>query len=80
MHKLLNRPHFTTGTAPQPPLQTASCWGVLGVCPGAGVKAIRAGLSESLSRLRRRGATLDELREADPAARECLSRLASGAW
>jgi hypothetical protein len=73
-------PAPTTGTVPEPPLQTASCWGVLGVCPGSGLKAIREGLDEVLSRLRRRGATLDELREAEQAARECLSRLASGDW
>ncbi|MBV8317952.1 MAG: hypothetical protein JO116_22770 [Planctomycetaceae bacterium] len=73
-------PPPTTGTTPEPPLQTASCWGVIGVCPGSGAKAIKAGLNETLARLRRRGAPLAELREADQAARECLSRLASGAW
>jgi hypothetical protein len=73
-------PAPTTGTTPEPPLQTASCWDVLGICPGSRARAIKEGLNETLARLRRRGATLDELREADQAARECLSRLASGAW
>jgi hypothetical protein len=73
-------PPPTTGTTPEPPLQTASCWDIIGVCPGSGLKAIKAGRNATLARLRRRGAPLAELREADQAARECLSRLASGAW
>jgi hypothetical protein len=73
-------PPPTTETTPQPPLQTASCWDVLGICPGSGARAIKEGLNETLARLHRRGATLAELREADQAARECLSRLASGDW